>query len=100
MDISCAFAPVTDTPDHIRLAEELGFRRAWAVDTPAVRLDIFKGSPPARAATLKNVACGESLAGAGLKEHSLYSYSMQCIWVNQPIGCHAPGSSSFAGALP
>ena len=41
MDISCAFAPVTDTPDHIRLAEELGFRRAWAFDTPAVQLDTY-----------------------------------------------------------
>jgi hypothetical protein len=29
MDISCAFPPVPDTPEHIALAEWLGYRRAW-----------------------------------------------------------------------
>ena len=53
MNISCAFAPATDTPDHIRLAEELGFRRAWAFDTPAVQLDIFKGRRAGRRRPLK-----------------------------------------------
>ena len=41
MEICCAFAPVMDTPDHIALAEELGYRRAWAFDTPAVQLDAY-----------------------------------------------------------
>lgn len=41
MDISCAFAPTTATPEHIELAESLGFRRAWVFDTPAVQLDVW-----------------------------------------------------------
>ena len=41
MKICCAFAPVMDTPDHIVLAEELGYRRARAFDTPAVQLDAY-----------------------------------------------------------
>jgi hypothetical protein len=35
MDISCAFAPVPETPEHIALAERLRYRRAWVFDTPA-----------------------------------------------------------------
>jgi 5,10-methylenetetrahydromethanopterin reductase len=41
MDISCAFPPVPDTPAHIALAEELGYKRAWAYDTPALQLDVW-----------------------------------------------------------
>ena len=41
MDISCALAPVPDTPDHIALAERLGYRRAWVYDTPALQLDVW-----------------------------------------------------------
>ena len=41
MDISCAIPPVPDTPDHIALAERLGYRRAWVYDTPALQLDVW-----------------------------------------------------------
>ena len=35
MEISCAFATSLDTPEHIVLAERLGYRRAWCYDSPA-----------------------------------------------------------------
>src|SRR6266545_3199982 len=41
MDISCAFPPVPATPDHVALAERLGYRRAWVYDTPALQLDVW-----------------------------------------------------------
>lgn len=41
MKISCAFPPVHNTPDHIVLAEELGFHTAWVYDTPALQLDCW-----------------------------------------------------------
>ncbi len=41
MDISCAFAPVPQTPAHVALAEQLGYRRAWVFDTPALQLDVW-----------------------------------------------------------
>ena len=41
MDISCAFAPALDTPEHIALAEELGYRRAWCYDSPALYPDVW-----------------------------------------------------------
>ena len=39
--ISCAFPPVPATPDHIALAEELGFATAWCYDTPPLQLDVW-----------------------------------------------------------
>ncbi len=41
MDISCAFPPTVDTPDLVAYAEELGYRRAWIYDTPALQLDVW-----------------------------------------------------------
>jgi 5,10-methylenetetrahydromethanopterin reductase len=41
MDISCAFPPGLSTPDHIALAESLGFTRAWVYDTPAMYADLW-----------------------------------------------------------
>jgi 5,10-methylenetetrahydromethanopterin reductase len=39
--ISCAFPPVPGTPDHIALAEELGYVNAWCYDTPALQTDVW-----------------------------------------------------------
>jgi 5,10-methylenetetrahydromethanopterin reductase len=39
VEISCAFGPSPATPDHVALAEELGYARAWFYDSPAVYLD-------------------------------------------------------------
>lgn len=41
MDISCAFAPSPDTPEHIAIAEELGYCRAWCYDSPALYPDVW-----------------------------------------------------------
>lgn len=39
MEINCAFAGTLATPDHIRLAEELGYSRSFVYDSPAVYVD-------------------------------------------------------------
>jgi 5,10-methylenetetrahydromethanopterin reductase len=41
LDISAAFPPGRDTPDHIALAEQLGYRRAWVYDSPAIYHDAW-----------------------------------------------------------
>ena len=41
MDISCAFATSPDTPEHVEIAERLGYRRAWLYDTPALCSDVW-----------------------------------------------------------
>jgi 5,10-methylenetetrahydromethanopterin reductase len=40
-EISVFLPPTRDTPDLIRLAEDLGFRRAWVYDSPLLYLDPF-----------------------------------------------------------
>jgi 5,10-methylenetetrahydromethanopterin reductase len=41
MNISCSFATSLQTPDHIVLAEQLGFLRAWCYDSPALYPDVW-----------------------------------------------------------
>ena len=41
MDISCAFATSMQTAEHVHVAEELGFVRAWAYDSPALYPDVW-----------------------------------------------------------
>src|SRR5437588_2755567 len=57
MDVSAAFPPGPKTPDHIALAEELGFRRAWVYDSPALYSDVW--------ATLSRAADRTSRIGLG-----------------------------------
>jgi 5,10-methylenetetrahydromethanopterin reductase len=39
--VSAFLAPVRDTPDHVALAEELGFASAWCYDSPLLYQDPF-----------------------------------------------------------
>jgi 5,10-methylenetetrahydromethanopterin reductase len=39
--LSCAFATSPDTPAHIQRAEQLGYRRAWCYDSPALYPDVW-----------------------------------------------------------
>jgi 5,10-methylenetetrahydromethanopterin reductase len=41
VDISCAFAPSSDSPAHVAIAEKLGYGRAWLADSPAVYPDVW-----------------------------------------------------------
>ena len=41
MQISCAFPTTLDTPEHVALAEDLGYERAWLYDTPQQSPDVW-----------------------------------------------------------
>ena len=41
LDISCAFPTALGSPDHVVLAEELGYVRAWLYDTPQQSPDVW-----------------------------------------------------------
>jgi 5,10-methylenetetrahydromethanopterin reductase len=41
MEIACVFAPTLDTPEHMRVAEELGYHRALVYDSPAFLADAW-----------------------------------------------------------
>jgi len=41
MRLTCAFATSMDAPEHIRIAESLGYERAWCYDSPALYPDVW-----------------------------------------------------------
>jgi 5,10-methylenetetrahydromethanopterin reductase len=41
LELSCAFATSHKSPEHIRVAEDLGYRRAWLYDTPQQSPDVW-----------------------------------------------------------
>jgi len=41
MELSCAFPPGPHTAAHVRIAEDLGYRRAWVYDSPALYGDVW-----------------------------------------------------------
>ncbi|MFE6925474.1 LLM class flavin-dependent oxidoreductase [Nocardia sp. NPDC057663] len=50
MEINCVFAPALDTPEHITIAEDLGYTRGWVYDVPVSYADT--GATVATAAAL------------------------------------------------
>lgn len=41
MELSAAFATSLDTPEHVHVAEDLGYARAWCYDSPALYPDVW-----------------------------------------------------------
>jgi 5,10-methylenetetrahydromethanopterin reductase len=41
LTLSCAFATSNDSHEHARIAEQLGYRRAWFYDSPALYPDVW-----------------------------------------------------------
>ena len=41
MKVSCAFPTTMSSPDDIKLAEEIGYERAWLYDTPQQSPDVW-----------------------------------------------------------
>lgn len=41
LEISCAFATSNDSHEHARIAEQLGYTRAWFYDSPALYPDVW-----------------------------------------------------------
>ena len=41
LKISCAFATSAESHEHARIAENLGYARAWFYDSPALYPDVW-----------------------------------------------------------
>ena len=41
LKLSCAFATSMETPEHVRIAESLGYERAWLYDSPSLYPDVW-----------------------------------------------------------
>ena len=63
MEISCAFATSPATPRHVAIAEDLGYRRAWSYDSPALYPDVWMTLALAAAFTIGWRSDGTSTPG-------------------------------------
>ena len=41
LTLSCCFATSLNSPEHTRIAEQLGYERAWYYDSPALYPDVW-----------------------------------------------------------
>jgi 5,10-methylenetetrahydromethanopterin reductase len=98
LDISCAFPPVPATPEHIELAEQLGYRCAWVYDTPALQLDVWAVLCLAAARTAR-IELGPGVLVPSLR-HVLVSASAVATLVNLAPGRVNVGlGTGFTGRL-
>jgi hypothetical protein len=90
MKLTCAFATGPDTPDHVAVAESLGYERAWLYDSPALYPDVWMQLALAatRTSTI-GLGPGVLVEAAGMTEIAY-----------QPAGPDIPGElRTFADAL-
>lgn len=66
MRISCGLVPSLDVVDHAKLAEDLGYQRAWLYDSPAIYLDVWT-SLALVAAQTERIGLGTAVLVPGLR---------------------------------
>ncbi|MGP0030511.1 MAG: LLM class flavin-dependent oxidoreductase [Acidimicrobiales bacterium] len=64
--LSCALPPSRDLPTHARIAEELGYRRLWVYDSPALYGDVWLALGRAAEATSR-IGLGTGVAVPSLR---------------------------------
>jgi len=64
LTLSAAFPPGRDALDHVALAEDLGYERAWLYDSPALYHDVWMTR--ARCAERELRSFADTVAGARL----------------------------------
>ena len=66
MRLSCGLVPSLDIVEHAKLAEELGYERAWLYDSPAIYLDIWASLALIASAT-ERIGLGTAVLVPGLR---------------------------------
>lgn len=90
------FAPVRDTPDHIRLAEELGFSSAWVYDSPLLYHDPY--TTLARAAErTSRIALGVGVVVPGLRAPAVTAAALRSVSALAPGRVRLALGAGFTG---
>ena len=76
--ISCCFAPGADTPEHVELAEKLGYERAWLFDSPALYDDVWATLALAAQRT-ERIGLGTGVAVPALRHVSVTAAALAMI---------------------
>src|SRR6476620_5169480 len=97
LEISCAFATSLDTPEHIVLAEQLGYRRAWCYDSPALYPDVWVTLALA-AARPSTIGLGPGVLVPGLRHPMTNAAAISTLVDLAPGRVAAAVGSGFTGA--
>ena len=94
--IGVFLAPVRDTPDHIALAEDLGFASAWCYDSPLLYHDPF--ATLARAADrTSRIGLGVGVVVPGLRTPAATSAALRTLSALAPGRVRAAVGAGFTG---
>jgi 5,10-methylenetetrahydromethanopterin reductase len=96
LSVGAFFAPVRDTPEHIRLAEELGFASAWVYDSPLLYHDPFMTLARAAERT-RRIALGVGLIVPGLRAPVASACALSSLSALAPGRVRAAVGAGFTG---
>lgn len=94
--LSCAFAPGPATPQHIALAEELGYSRAWCYDSPAFYSDVWVTLALAAERT-GSIGLGPAVAVPSLRHPAVTAAALHGLSVQAPGRVAATFGTGFTG---
>lgn len=94
--LAAFFAPTRDTPDHIRLAEELGYSAAWVYDSPLLYHDPY--TTLARAADrTSSIALGVGVVVPGLRAPAVTAAALASVSALAPGRVRLALGAGFTG---
>lgn len=96
MRVSAFFAPVRDTPDHIALAEGLGFHAAWVYDSPLLYHDPFVALARAADRT-RSIGLGVGVIVPGLRTPVATAAALRSLSALAPGRVRAAVGAGFTG---
>jgi 5,10-methylenetetrahydromethanopterin reductase len=98
VELSCAFATELATPDHIAVAESLGYRRAWCYDSPALYPDVWMilGHAAQRTST---IALGPGVLIPSLRHPMVTAAAIATLVAQAPGRVEVGIGSGFTGRI-
>ncbi len=97
VDLACAFATSTATPEHIAIAEQLGYQRAWCYDSPALYPDVWVTLALAAERT-STIGLGPGVLVPGLRHPMTNAAAIATLVGLAPGRVAATVGSGFTGA--
>lgn len=98
LEISCAFATSMSTPAHVEVAEELGYRRAWLYDSPALYPDVWMVLAECARRT-SSIGLGPGVVVPSLRHPMVTAAAISTLCALAPDRVNVAVGSGFTGRL-
>jgi 5,10-methylenetetrahydromethanopterin reductase len=96
--ISCGFPPGPDTPEHIALAESLGYARAWCYDSPVFYRDVWMTLALAAARTSR-IGLGTAVSVPSLRDVTVTASSIATLCDRAPGRVAVTLGTGYSGRI-